>query len=420
MNNAVKIDVLSTSIPVSVLKLRTAGLTGPQLNRLRHELFKHPSVAIIDCTIFANDTGISDQVLSHQLTLVPVYLDPDFVLAYQDKHRTVPNTSANTLVFTVTVDCPLATSTPSHPTEPDATDGVDDAAETVHVFARDLRFHPVGEQLSWTASQRTIAPIMVMEPDMHLMTLRARGKNSFHAEIKACMGTASEHTKFTDVLQCWFRPEPIIALQRPIRGREAQLLVHLCKKAVFRIDRSGGAAAPDTGSDASSSSSSSSNRRPAVGTVRNHTLSDDAADARDRLESDTYYEAFKNEQSYSLINTLVPLVRDGVAHTPDAAATTPNGAGATAMVDDGMIKVVQPENCDQCGACQSSELCDMEDMSLIPSAVHMSFSPTRYIFYLHCRAKHTAVQMLLRTLATMKDACYAQLAQQVHQAFAHA
>lgn len=371
--------VLSPSIPASSVKLRLQGWNGPQLNQLRHALFKAPSVCIIDCTIFANDTTISDQVLSHQLTLVPIRLDPAFALAAHDRRRTVPDTSANTLVFTVTVDCP-----PTAFGEPDT---------EVHVFARDLRFHPVGDQLNWSTTpadshqSRTLTPVTVLNPDMRLMTLRSRGRNSFHAEIKASIGTADEHSKFSDVLHCWFRPVPHIRLTRPIRGAEAKLLVHLCKKAVFSMS------APTT--DAAND-----------GTADN----DDAlADAKDRTETDAYWGAYTNERAYSMMHTMVPVMKGNLL----------GGASDEAEAELTGIRVVQPDNCDMCGACQSAALTDVEDLTKpsIPSAIELLLSPTTFLFFLRARPKSSAVDMLLGVLDSLHtDRHFTQLATQLRKA----
>jgi DNA-directed RNA polymerase alpha subunit len=377
------------------LKLEIDGLTGPQLTRIRHAVFKTPSVSFVDCTIFANDTGIADEVMSHHLTMVPVYLDPDFALVMHDPNRTIPETEHNTLVFTVTIDCPPPTVTGEA-----ATQEID---YEVHVFARDLRFNPVGKQadqwLSHPSYSPSIAPVMVLHPDMHLMTLRSRGRRSFQAELKASLGTVDENTRFTSVLNCYFKPRPIITLHKKIMGNAARTLVHLCKQAVFGWDDPD---ANDTDSD------SEDEDGPHAATVTQARAERRRLEREARNESRVYFDAYQNETSYSLMNTLVPTLRDGLDATNGTQTTDTDLAR-------GPLRVLKPNDCNQCMACQNSNLRDIEDLTRpsLADAVSIALPATRVLFILRCNDKQPAMDLLKSALTDLIDhdanPVYAQL-----------
>jgi DNA-directed RNA polymerase alpha subunit len=362
------------------------------LNAIRHALFQQPSLSIIDCTIFANDTGISDQVLSHALTLVPLYLDPSVKLTHHNAQRTTTDTSENTIVFVVTVDAPVLDPVPLT----DATRHTPDPDAYVPVYARDLRFHPVGDQVLWTSSASSsgvggastptptlaLAPVYVLNADMLLMKLHPRNQRSFRAEIKASMGDAREHSKFHDVLNCWFRPAPTIRMTRPVVGPEARVLIHMCPEGVFGFP-------PDAPSVL----------HPAHA-LDHSTPDDDAQDAMDRLETDTFYMAYQNERTYSVMNTLVPVLRTQTTAPPESS---PVGK---------VLQVVQPHRCTLCGACTNPHVNDIEDVVHPILPVEIFVSPSAFIFFLRCRAKKTAHRMLSETLASLAstDTVFARLA----------
>jgi DNA-directed RNA polymerase I and III subunit RPAC1 len=169
-----------------------------------------------------NNTSImQDEVLSHRLGLIPLWVKPE-ALAQFDYNVGQP-TDRTTLVFKLHVTCKR---------NPDAKD--DDRPEDKYIgskiYSSDLVWIPQGNQEEWFGND----PPRPTVPDILIMKLRPGQEISL--VVHCHKGIGSTHAKWSPVCTASYRLMPDITFKTKIDGADAKKLKKTCPLGVFDIE----------------------------------------------------------------------------------------------------------------------------------------------------------------------------------------
>ncbi|KAG8787701.1 DNA-directed RNA polymerase core subunit rpc40 [Serendipita sp. 397] len=178
------------------------GVDASIANALRRILIAEvPTMAIERVYIYNNTSVIQDEVLSHRLGLVPLYIDPRLMEDAPADYQT-QSTDRNTVVFSLNIACSE---------REDAAPGETDPEKLYHnsnVYASDLEWVPQGEQVKLKED-----PPRAVNPKILLAKLRPGQEIAM--EMHAVKSIGRDHTKFSPVATATYRLMPHIQLLKP-------------------------------------------------------------------------------------------------------------------------------------------------------------------------------------------------------------
>ncbi|KAL1865512.1 DNA-directed RNA polymerase core subunit rpc40 [Diaporthe australafricana] len=177
-----------------------------------------PTLAIEDIWVNNNTSVIQDEVLCHRLGLVPFKGGKhglhNFMKWYKkpgaDQDPFENSMDYNTVKIELDVQCTRRAD--AAPGEKDPRKLFDHA----NVYASDLKFLPVGQQVDVFAGDQTIEPV---HPDVLIAKLRPG--QQIHLMAHMHKGIGADHAKFSPVATASYRLLPLINITRPIVGADA-------------------------------------------------------------------------------------------------------------------------------------------------------------------------------------------------------
>ena len=193
-----------------------------------------PTLAIETVFINNNTSVIQDEVLSHRLGLIP------FRGGHEGLHKFLkwwrkPTDEAlvnnsyydyNTVSLRLEVRCEHNDKAAAGETDPTK------LYKHAHVYARDIEFCPVGRQDKYFSGADTIAPV---NPDILIAKLRPGQEISLSMHMHK--GVGSDHAKFSPVATASYRLMPVIKIERPILGADADKFARCFPRGVIALEK---------------------------------------------------------------------------------------------------------------------------------------------------------------------------------------
>ncbi|KAI9897490.1 hypothetical protein N3K66_007346 [Trichothecium roseum] len=198
-----------------------------------------PTLAIENVFIDNNTSVIQDEVLAHRLGLIPFkggkrglrdylrwYRKPEAGSGGDDSDPYAGCFDYNTVRLELNVACEV---------NEDADPGEKDprvAYKHAHVYARDIKFVPTGNQVEHFSGADAIAPV---NPDVLIAKLRP--PQAINLAVHMHKGVGSDHAKFSPCATASYRLMPTIRILRPILGADAEKFRACFPEGVIGIDR---------------------------------------------------------------------------------------------------------------------------------------------------------------------------------------
>lgn len=193
-----------------------------------------PTLAIETVFINNNTSVIQDEVLSHRLGLIP------FKGGHEGLHKflkwwrkptdeTLVNSSYydyNTVSLRLEIQCEHNDKAAAGETDPTK------LYKHAHVYARDIEFCPVGRQDRYFSGADIIAPV---NPDILIAKLRPGQEISLSMHMHK--GVGSDHAKFSPVATASYRLMPVINIERPILGADAEKFARCFPRGVIGLKK---------------------------------------------------------------------------------------------------------------------------------------------------------------------------------------
>lgn len=193
-----------------------------------------PTVAIENVYVHNNTSIIQDEVLAQRLGLVPLKGDREGLRRFkwfkkpsdEDPRGSEPS-DYNTIQLSLNVECTKNPDAGRRETDPTK------LYHNAHVYASDLTFHPVGQQIvNFPFPDGAIQPV---NPDILLAKLRPG--QAIHIDVHCIKGVGSDHAKFSPVATASYRLLPTITITRPILGRDAEKFARCFPKGVVGLEK---------------------------------------------------------------------------------------------------------------------------------------------------------------------------------------
>jgi DNA-directed RNA polymerase I and III subunit RPAC1 len=193
-----------------------------------------PTLAIETVFINNNTSVIQDEVLSHRLGLIPFKGGHEGLHKFLKWWRKPTDESEvnssyydfNTVSLRLEVRCEHDESAAADETDPTK------LYKNAHVYARDIEFCPVGRQDRYFSGADAIAPV---NPDILIAKLRPGQEISLSMHMHK--GVGSDHAKFSPVATASYRLMPIIKIERPILGADAEKFARCFPKGVIGLEK---------------------------------------------------------------------------------------------------------------------------------------------------------------------------------------
>jgi DNA-directed RNA polymerase I and III subunit RPAC1 len=193
-----------------------------------------PTLAIETVFINNNTSVIQDEVLAHRLGLIPFKGGREGLHNFLKWWRKPADESQinssyydfNTVSLRLDVKC-------EH--NENATPGEKDPTKLykhAHVYARDIEFCPVGRQEKYFSGADAIAPV---NPDILIAKLRPGQEISLSMHMHK--GVGSDHAKFSPVATASYRLMPVISIERPILGKDAEKFARCFPPGVIGLEK---------------------------------------------------------------------------------------------------------------------------------------------------------------------------------------
>jgi DNA-directed RNA polymerase I and III subunit RPAC1 len=131
----------------------------------------------------------------------------------------------NTILMELKVECTRNTEAAKGETDPLK------AYHNAHVYAKDIKFKPYGRQLEYFSGENALVPT---NPDILLAKLRPG--QVIDIEMHAIKGVGSDHAKFSPVATASYRLLPVIDIQRPILGKDAEKFARCFPRGVIGFE----------------------------------------------------------------------------------------------------------------------------------------------------------------------------------------
>ncbi|KAL2019825.1 hypothetical protein VTK56DRAFT_9176 [Thermocarpiscus australiensis] len=193
-----------------------------------------PTLAIETVFINNNTSVIQDEVLAHRLGLIPFTGGREGLHKFLKWWRKPADESQinnsyydfNTVSLRLEVKC-------EH--NEDAAPGETDPTKLyrhAHVYARDIEFCPVGRQEKYFSGADAIRPV---NPDILIAKLRPGQEISLSMHMHK--GVGSDHAKFSPVATASYRLMPVITIERPILGKDAEKFARCFPRGVIGLEK---------------------------------------------------------------------------------------------------------------------------------------------------------------------------------------
>lgn len=193
-----------------------------------------PTLAIEDVWVNNNTSVIQDEVLCHRLGLIPFkggkYGLHEFMKWYKkpgaDQDPFENSMDYNTVKLELNVECTRRA---------DAAPGEKDPRKLFHhgsVYASDLVFQPVGQQVEIFAGDQAIAPV---HPD--ILVAKLRPGQAIHLMAHMHKGIGADHAKFSPVATASYRLLPLITITKPIIGADAEKFQQCFPEGVIGLEK---------------------------------------------------------------------------------------------------------------------------------------------------------------------------------------
>ena len=191
-----------------------------------------PTFAIEKVFIHNNTSIVQDEILAQRLGLIPLTGSTDG-LKHMDWWRPIENdpdnpnmNSRNTLILKLRAKCTK---------NRDATRDEDDPLKlyhNAHIYARDLVFEPVGEQVKHFSEVK--GPIRAFNPD--ILIAKMRPGQEIDLEMHCRKGIGADHAKFSPVATATYRLLPLIQITKPILDQDARKFARCFPRGVIGFE----------------------------------------------------------------------------------------------------------------------------------------------------------------------------------------
>ncbi|KAH6650299.1 DNA-directed RNA polymerase [Chaetomium tenue] len=193
-----------------------------------------PTLAIETVFINNNTSVIQDEVLSHRLGLIPFKGGHEGLHNFLKWWRKPTDESEinnsyydnNTVSLRLEIQCEHNEKAAAGETDPTK------LYKNAHVYARDIEFCPVGRQDKYFSGADAIAPV---NPDILIAKLRPGQEISLSMHMHK--GVGSDHSKFSPVATASYRLMPVITIERPILGRDAEKFMRCFPPGVIKLEK---------------------------------------------------------------------------------------------------------------------------------------------------------------------------------------
>ncbi|KAJ5899626.1 DNA-directed RNA polymerase I and III subunit RPAC1 [Penicillium taxi] len=211
------------------------GLDAAVANAFRRILMAEiPTLAIEYVFIHNNTSVIQDEVLAQRLGLIPLKGSVEGInwmhwfpkpAENADPEAEPEASDYNTIVLQLNLECTK---------NPNAAPGEDDPRKLynhAHVYAKDLKFEPVGRQPEFFSGDGAIQPV---NPDILIAKMRPGQK--IDLEAHCTKGIGADHAKYSPVATASYRLMPVINILRPIIGADAKKFAKCFPSGVIALE----------------------------------------------------------------------------------------------------------------------------------------------------------------------------------------
>lgn len=167
-----------------------------------------------------NTSIIQDEVLASRLGLVPFKGGKDGLLRWlkwfqkpeegSEEDQYSKAFDFNTVALELKIECTRNENAAPGETDPHK------AYHNAHVYAKDIKYKPFGQQVEIFAGEDAIQPT---HPD--ILIAKMRPGQCIDVEMHAIKGVGSDHAKFSPVATASYRLLPTISILKPILGADA-------------------------------------------------------------------------------------------------------------------------------------------------------------------------------------------------------
>ncbi|KAI0596627.1 DNA-directed RNA polymerase [Biscogniauxia sp. FL1348] len=178
-----------------------------------------PSLAIETVYVNNNTSVIQDEVLAHRLGLIPFTGSKKGIREYmtfwrkpaegEDSYATTFDN--NTVSLKLAAKCTHRKGAPKDSRDPH------ELYENAHVYARDIKFEPLGGQPKYFSGDDAIRPV---NPDILIAKLRPG--QEIDIDMHMHKGFGWDHAKYSPVATASYRLMPTITITAPILGADAE------------------------------------------------------------------------------------------------------------------------------------------------------------------------------------------------------
>lgn len=192
-----------------------------------------PSLAIETVFVNNNTSIIQDEVLAQRLGLVPFKGGKTGLLDYlkwfkkpeEGSLEEAQSFDYNTILLELKITCEHNKNAQKGETDPLK------AYENAHVYARDIKFKPFGQQLKYFSGEDAIVPT---NPD--ILVAKLRPGQIIDVEMHAIKGVGSDHAKYSPVATASYRLLPTITILKPILGKDAEKFARCFPEGVIGFE----------------------------------------------------------------------------------------------------------------------------------------------------------------------------------------
>lgn len=210
------IEIVKSSSEQLVFGLKNVDVS--YANALRRIMLAEvPSMAIEYVNIEENDSPMHDEILAHRLGLIPILADPNDYEPCSGRGSLAPGKNCIELVLDFTARNDSVKS-----------DGC------VHVLTKHFRAvqHNVdGEPISPPGDDDGN---FMIHQDIVIMKLKPGQR--LKLRCFAVIGMGADHIKWSPVSTAAYRASPLVSIEEPVTGKDADAIASLCPKKVYDVE----------------------------------------------------------------------------------------------------------------------------------------------------------------------------------------
>ncbi|KAI1502437.1 DNA-directed RNA polymerase [Biscogniauxia marginata] len=192
-----------------------------------------PTLAIETVYVNNNTSVIQDEVLAHRLGLIPFTGSKKGIREYmtfwrkpgEDEDSYATTFDNNTVSLKLAAACTHRTDAPKDSTDPL------ELYENAHVYARDIKFEPLGGQPKYFSGDDAIRPV---NPD--ILVAKLRPGQEIDIDMHMHKGFGWDHAKYSPVATASYRLMPTIAITAPVLGADAEKLAACFAPGVIGLE----------------------------------------------------------------------------------------------------------------------------------------------------------------------------------------